>query len=306
MLSLCTHYWQILLAQAFCVGLGAGCLYIPSVALLPQYFSTKRSLVTGIAASGSSLGGVIYPIVFRQLLSIIGFGWATRVLAFIALATLLIPVCVMRDRGIPKQRRAVVDPSAFRDMPYLLFSAAMFFVDMGFFGPISYIQSYAIEALAVAPGLGFYLVSILNAASVPGRIIPGWVARRSGPVNMLMPAAFTTGILSFSWIGIHSQGGIILFAVLYGFFSGSVISLPAAALTTLTPDLSRLGTRMGMNQVACSLGSLAGPPIAGAILASTHSYRGVQLFFDFTVVAAGCLLFTTRVAKEGYKPLVKI
>ena len=306
MTSLCTHYWQILLAQAFCVGLGAGCLYIPSVALLPQYFTTKRTLVTGIAASGSSLGGVIYPIVFRQLLSRVGFGWATRVLGFIAFATLLVPVLVMRDRGISKQRRAVIDPAAFKDVPFLLFSVAMFFVNTGFFCPIFFIQSYAIEALGVAPNLGFYLVSILNAASVPGRIIPGWVARRSGPVNVLMPAAFATGILSLGWIGIHTQASIIVFAVLYGFFSGSVISLPAAALTNLSPDLSRLGTRMGMNQVFCSLGSLAGPPIAGAILASTHKYRGVQLFSGLTVVCAGFLLLFTRLAKEGYKPIVKI
>ena len=306
MTSLCTQYWQILLAQAFCVGLGTGCLYVPSVALLPQYFTTKRTLVTGIAASGSSLGGVVYPIVFRQLQPQIGFGWTTRVLALISFATLLGPICVMRDRGIPKQRRAMIDPAAFRDPPYLLFCTALFFADAGFFAPIYYIQPYAIETISLAPSLGFYLVSVINAASVPGRIIPGWLGKRSGPINMLMPAAFVTGLLSFSWIGIHNAGGIIAFAVLYGFFSGGVVSLPAAALVNLSPDLSKLGTRMGMSQLVGSLGSLAGPPIAGAILASTHGYRGVQLFCGFIMLCAGCLLLATRIVKEGFKPLVHI
>ncbi|KAL8948323.1 MAG: hypothetical protein Q9222_005484 [Ikaeria aurantiellina] len=306
MISLCTHYWHFLLAQAFCVGLGAGLLYIPSVALLPQYFSTKRSLVTGIAASGSSLGGVIYPILLRQLEPRVGFGWATRVMGVLAFVTLLVPVLIMRDRGIPKRRRKLIDSTAFRDAPYLLFSMAMFFADTGFFGPIYYIQSFAIDALAIPSSFSFYLVSIINAASVPGRIVPGWIAKKSGPVNMLMPASFISGILCFSWIGIHSASGLIVFAILYGFFSGGVVSLPAAALTTLSPDLNRLGTRMGMERVVASLGSLAGPPIAGAILASSHSYRGVQLFCGLTVFCAGGLLLATRVVKEGYKPMVKI
>ncbi|KAL8685477.1 MAG: hypothetical protein Q9218_007737, partial [Villophora microphyllina] len=172
MINFCSHYWQFLLAQGFCVGLGTGFLYIPSVALLLQYSSAKQSLVTGIAASGSSFGGVIYPIVLRQLEPRIGFAWTTRVLGFISLATLLVPVCVMRDRGIPKQRHKLFDPKAFKDLPFLLSCAAMFFADTGFFGPIFYIQSYGIEALGIAPSLGFYLVSILDAASVPDRIIP--------------------------------------------------------------------------------------------------------------------------------------
>jgi hypothetical protein len=63
MLSLCKEYWQVLLAQAFCIGIGTGCLFVPSVAILSTYFTTKFAFAVGIAASGSSLGGVIYPIV---------------------------------------------------------------------------------------------------------------------------------------------------------------------------------------------------------------------------------------------------
>ena len=56
MLSLCHQYWEALLAQAFCVGFGAGCLFVPSIAILPTYFTTKIALVVGFAASGSSFG----------------------------------------------------------------------------------------------------------------------------------------------------------------------------------------------------------------------------------------------------------
>lgn len=57
MLSLCHTYWQVLLAQGFTVGLGGGCLFVPSVAIFPAYFKAKLGLALGLAASGSSMGG---------------------------------------------------------------------------------------------------------------------------------------------------------------------------------------------------------------------------------------------------------
>lgn len=56
MLSLCTKYWQVLLAQAFCVGGGMGMLFVPGVAIISTYFSSKVAVATGLAATGSSLG----------------------------------------------------------------------------------------------------------------------------------------------------------------------------------------------------------------------------------------------------------
>ena len=56
MLSLCHEFWEVLLAQAFVVGIGAAALFVPSIAILPTYFTTKIPLAIGIAASGSSLG----------------------------------------------------------------------------------------------------------------------------------------------------------------------------------------------------------------------------------------------------------
>jgi len=56
MLSLCTNYWQVLLAQALCIGSGTGALFVPGVAILSTYFNSRLALTTGIAASGSSLG----------------------------------------------------------------------------------------------------------------------------------------------------------------------------------------------------------------------------------------------------------
>ncbi|KAL4782546.1 major facilitator superfamily domain-containing protein [Aspergillus varians] len=298
-LSACTAYWQVLLAQAFCIGLGNGCLYIPAVAIIPQYFSTRRPIATAIAASGSSFGGVIYPIVFRRLQPQIGFGWATRVLGFLALATTLCSIAVMRVRQTSQKKRVLTEISAFREIPYTLFCTAMFCGYIGFFIPIFYIEQYAIAKNAI-PGTfsPFYLVSILNAASIPGRIVPGLLARRISPLTILMWSALISGLLSLCWTAIHNAGGLIAFAVLYGFFSGAFVSLPAVALTTLTPNLDTLGTRMGMCSMLCGLGSLCGSPVAGAILDNTRSYLGVQLYSGLTIGATGFILYCANAVRK--------
>lgn len=56
MTSSSTQYWQLVISQGVVVGVGMGCLFIPSFAVLPQYFEKKRSLAVGIAQSGSALG----------------------------------------------------------------------------------------------------------------------------------------------------------------------------------------------------------------------------------------------------------
>lgn len=56
MTSICKRYWEFMLAQGVCMGLGMTSLFLPSIALIPSYFSKKRALAAGICATGSSIG----------------------------------------------------------------------------------------------------------------------------------------------------------------------------------------------------------------------------------------------------------
>lgn len=134
MTSISTRYYQIFLAQGICTGLGMGAIFIQSVAILPPYFSKRRALANGISVCGSSLGGIIYPVVFQRLEPRIGFGWATRVLAFIALATQAVAVVLMRQRdGGSSKSRSLIDQTLFTEKPMLSFSFASLFAFMGLY-----------------------------------------------------------------------------------------------------------------------------------------------------------------------------
>ena len=56
MTSFATKFYQILLAQGVCMGIGMGLIYIPCVAVLASYFRRRRALALGVAAAGSGSG----------------------------------------------------------------------------------------------------------------------------------------------------------------------------------------------------------------------------------------------------------
>jgi MFS family permease len=54
--SVCRSYWQLFLAQGVATGCGFGCLFLPAVTIVSQYFSTRKAFATGIASLGSGIG----------------------------------------------------------------------------------------------------------------------------------------------------------------------------------------------------------------------------------------------------------
>ncbi|KAJ5982839.1 MFS general substrate transporter [Penicillium waksmanii] len=296
MTSLCTDFWQVMLAHGITIGLGSGCLFIPSVAIVSTYFTTKKSFATGIAASGSSLGGIIYPIVFARLQPRIGFGWATRVIAFLMLGMMLICIAVMRVRVLPPQKRRLLEPRAFLELPFTMFNLGEFFGFMGLYIPFFYVGSYATSKGGMSASLAFYMLPIMNAGSVFGRIIPNFLADKTGPLNMLLPCALISALLAYCWIAITDMPGIIIYCILYGFFSGTFVSLPPTTVVSLSPSLQVVGTRMGMSFFFAGLGLLVGTPVAGAILQS-YGWLGTQLFCACCVVVAAAAMMVARLTK---------
>ena len=70
-----------MLLQGVVVGVGSGSLFITATSILPSYFSKKKTLVMDLAASGSSQGGLVYPLFISTLQPTVGHGWAVRIMA---------------------------------------------------------------------------------------------------------------------------------------------------------------------------------------------------------------------------------
>lgn len=296
MTSISSEYWQVFLAQGICLGLGTSCLSIPSIALVPMYFTPpKRAWAMGAATMGSGLGSTAYPIMFQALLGKIGFGWTVRLLGFISLAFCVFAIVVTRPRyketviatqGLVKARSitSIIRDAKLKDRRYLVYVIAVFFNNLAFFEPLYYIESYAIDHGMKGMAVTGYLLAILNGSSIFGRLAPPAIAGKLGAVNTFIMIYLLSAVSVFYWISATNAAGNIAFAVLYGFFSGGVVAFQPVVLTTITDDLSYLGTRLGALSIMKGIGSLAGPPIAGAILQTGGGYLGVQLFTGFAIL----------------------
>jgi MFS family permease len=328
MLSICRNFWEALLAQGFCIGIGAGLLFVPSLAILPTYFSTKIGLAMGLAASGSSLGGVIYPIVFYRLIDQIGFSWSVRVIGFIALGTLLLPICFMRMRIKPAKPRAILDWSAFTDWPFAFFTLSTMIGFIGLYAMLFYISYFAAAANITTAEMSFYVIPILNASSMFGRTIPNAISDKIGPLNceinmavfvdarlltniliVFGPAGIICGVLTFCMLSVKTLGGILPIAILYGFFSGVFIALPGVCFVELTADKSKIGTRIGMGFAMFGFGVLAGGPGGGSIVGNNVidlHWQNLWIYGACTMMASGVLLFAQRFWMSKGEVFIKI
>lgn len=119
----------------------------------------------------------------------------------------------------------------------------------------------------------------------------------------MAPSATLSAIIVFAWISVKTQPSLITVSVFFVFFNGTIqAALPAAAY--LAPELSKIGTRMGMTLSAAGLGLLIGFPIAGAILdgqstAETQEFWGVLTYSGLVSSIDGVGLVVARIMKVG-------
>lgn len=77
--SFAREIWQLYLSQGVLVGLGMGAIFIPAIAVLPQWFLKRRSLAQGLASSGSGFGGLAFSLGTSAMIEQISLAWALRI-----------------------------------------------------------------------------------------------------------------------------------------------------------------------------------------------------------------------------------
>ncbi|CAG8127082.1 unnamed protein product [Penicillium salamii] len=318
MLSLAHQYYAIFLSQGVCMGVGFGLLYVPSITLVSRSFTSRRAVALGVSTSGAPAGGIIYTVMFNQLISRLGFPWTVRLMGFVMLGLFIAAaiLLLLPERGSRKleitQSRSLIDLKAFKDLPFWSFTVANFFLYLGYITPFYYIPTYAETKLGTSRTMASNVLLISQASSVIGRVILTLFAHYCGSMVSWISCGILSGILCLTWISTDSLARFILFAAFYGGISGALIPLPPSVFAHVCPDPKRLGTWLGMAQSLSSFASLLGPPIAGA-LASINStgsadlnFLGIQLFSGITMAFGAVqllglwyLLYTRR-GKRGF------
>ncbi|RYP58738.1 hypothetical protein DL769_008825 [Monosporascus sp. CRB-8-3] len=294
MLSMCKMYWQIMLVQGVLMGPVMGLLLIPAFAAVSQYFEKNRAGVLGLVASGSSIGGIVIPIALSKMLneSSLGFGWSVRIIGFMILPFMLLAFLGVKPR-LPPRNTEFWLLSAFKEARFVILIVALFFMFFGMFTPFFYLPTYA-TTRGMSPTLAGYLLSILNAASTFGRIIPGVLADKWGKINMFGFGGVTTGIVIYCMNAADNNAGLIMYAIFFGFTSGTIISGASAAFSTCLKDARNVGTYMGMGMAIAGIGGLVGPPVNGAIVNAYGRFYQVSMFSGTLCLVGGLIAIAAK------------
>ena len=267
MTSLSTEYYQFFLSQSICSAIGASLLFGPAMTSVVTWFHKKRGMALGLTAAGSSLGGVIFPIIVSRMIPRAGFGWAMRTCAFLILGLGIFANLTVKSRVPPMKRKfefmAFVRP--LKEVTFLLTTIATFLFYYGMFVPFAFIVSDAI-AHGMSLTLGEYLVSMLNAGSIFGRTLPGIIGDKIGRFNtMTIFCALTTILILGMWIPADTNAIFLAYAPLFGFASGAAIGLTPALIAQIS-EIRDIGTRTGTAFGIASLAALTGTPIGGQLV----------------------------------------
>ncbi|KAF8996239.1 MFS general substrate transporter [Cyathus striatus] len=285
-------YYQVFLAQAIGMGIGSGLLYVPAIAIQNHYWKKRRTLALGIAVLGSSAGGLFFPIMLNQLFNgSAGFEWGVRASAFLCLFLLGISVILMKPNpdALSMDKPKPDFKGILTDVPYMITNLGALFCQMGVFFPYFYLQLFAILH-GVESKAAFYTLAAMNAASFPGRVLPNLLADRLGPLNSLTMSGIICAALIFALFGVKSVASTMVFAVIYGFFSGAWFSLAGPTIAGFSRHPSEAGVRFGIAFGIASFGTLIGNPIIGALLGSTFPWFKA-IAFSGAAILFGCFLF---------------
>ncbi|TFK75525.1 MFS general substrate transporter [Pluteus cervinus] len=290
------QYYQVFVSQGLGGGLSVGLFYLPSLAVVSHHFQQRRPLAMGIVASGSALGAVLHPIMLNKLFhNSIGFHNGIRISAGMNTVLLIIANFCMKTRLPPKKNDSNTkeSPIAFlqflKEPAYLLQAIAGCLFVCGLFFPVFYIQLDA-AVHGVDPNIAFYAIPILNAASIPGRLLPGLIVSKYGVFNVMIFFTSVMGILLLSMITVKDVVGVVVFAILYGFFSGGGIAMMPPLLASSAKDFNEIGTRIGLVFLFGGFAGLTATPIAGALLTSQFHWWRPMVYAGSTMLG-GALFF---------------
>lgn len=257
-----------------------GFVYLPATAMLPQWFSSRRSLAMGIASAGSGLGGLAYNLAAGRLVEQVGVEWTYRVLAFCGLAVNFVCSLLLRDRN------KAVKPlqNAFDYREYLRVEVVLVIVwglatELGFIVLLYSLPNYA-TSIGLTARQGSVVGAFLNLGLGVGRPVVGYYSDAFGRLNMAVLTTGLSGVFCLAlWVPAKSYGLLLAFALL----TGSVFGVFWACVTPVTAEL------VGLRRLPSSFGVICFALVVPTTFAETialemvdaSGYLSAQLFVGF-------------------------
>jgi MFS family permease len=275
--SYATQVWHLFLSQGICFGYGMGFLYITASAVLPQWFSNRRSLAVAIASSGAGIGGLAFNLGVGA--GIEGIGWEKTyvVLAVTTLVMNLSCSILMKDRN-----KLIMPHKRSFDLRQLGHISTWLIIIWGWLTELGYVTLlYSLPNYAMSIGLtahqGSVVGAMLNLGLALGRPPIGYWSDTFGRINVAIFMTALCGIFCLAiWVPAKSYAVLIVFALVSGTVTGTFWAT-VVPVTAEIVGMQRLPLAFGMICLPLVLPTTFAEGIA-LELVSTSGYLTAQVF----------------------------
>ncbi|OQE00613.1 hypothetical protein PENVUL_c049G05840 [Penicillium vulpinum] len=197
----------------------------------------------GLAISGGSASGIVLPLIISSILPKIGFQKMTLAVSVVLLPFEIAAVVLMKTPALSAKRRQSLRADGWKAMPSLrllldlqpfLMALGLLFGELGMFIPMTYVTSYALKQ-DMSLSIAYYLITSMSCGSLLGRCMAGFIGDHIGWFNtqIIIFGLSTTSILGI-WLPAEANPNFLwLFVILFGFCSGSSISLAPVCMSRL-------------------------------------------------------------------------
>lgn len=297
--SFAYHIWHLFLTQGILFGVGMGFLFVASVPIVPQWFTTRRSLANGFSTAGSGLGGLVYSFATGAMIQNLGLAWAFRILGIVAFVVNTACTILVRDRNkIIGSTQLAFDMSLFRRPEYLLLMGWGWFSMLAYVVLIFSLANYANE-IGLGASEAALVSAFFNMGQAIGRPLVGYFSDRTGRISMAALMTMLAGVFSLAiWIPAKTYGVLIFFAIVGGAVAGT-FWVTVAPVTAEVVGLRHVASGLNILWLTIVLPCVFSEPIALEIVGGTGSYLGTQLFVGAMFVAAAVCTGVLRGWKIG-------
>jgi MFS family permease len=280
--------------------------------IVSRWFAEARGRALGVAATGTSAGGAIIPLLFGSWIVSMGWRGALQALA-VCVAILVVPLFVFAVKDDPSQAGLFPDgadsaPPAtaasaaasrpwtttevLRSRSYWLISCSLGLLFVAYVGLLANLHKYA-TTLGVEVDSASLLISLIAVSGFVGKLIFGWAADRMSLRAGLWTAQAlaATGVALFS---LEPEFPVMLVAAVFmGLAAGGMLPVWGAMVAAAFGTAS-YGRVMGLIMPVISLFTFPGPILAATSMDVTGSYQLALRGFVVAIVAASILLVPLR------------
>lgn len=234
--SFASKAWHLYLCQGVLVGVGVGFIYIPSIAILSQWFSKKRSLANGITSAGSGIGGITFSLITGSMIENISLAWSLRITGVIAFVMTFTAVVLTRDRNkVIQPAQHPFDTELLHRFDVWLLLTWAFISMLGYTTLLYSLPDFALS-IGLSRAQATDAITFLNLGTAVGRPFIGALSDRFGRIKVPALLTLMCGISCFAiWLPANSFGPTILFALI----SGAILGVFWAASIAPPPMLQR-------------------------------------------------------------------